>query len=133
MKELIYLLKKSNTMKKIILSGIFVTALALVALNFYNNSSKEALSDVVKANIEALADDPNGDGDDMDDVMQDTPGDSGGGGGGNTWLTAYKAGSPAVNYAINRRKQKQKSAHCDHAWMRDPQTDGYCWGDPYTD
>jgi hypothetical protein len=42
-------------MKKIILSGLVVAAIALVAFNFYNKASKEALSDLANANIEALA------------------------------------------------------------------------------
>jgi hypothetical protein len=42
-------------MKKLILSGIFVTAIALVALNFYSNSRENEMSDIVKANIEALS------------------------------------------------------------------------------
>jgi hypothetical protein len=47
-------------MKKIIISGIFVNALALVAFNFYNNSSKAQVSNLTLENIEALAggDDP---------------------------------------------------------------------------
>ena len=42
-------------MKKIIISGIFITAFAIVATIFYNNVNKTELSDLAKANIEALA------------------------------------------------------------------------------
>ena len=42
-------------MKKIIISGIFITAFAIVATIFYNNVNKTELNDLTKANIEALA------------------------------------------------------------------------------
>jgi hypothetical protein len=42
-------------MKKMILSGIFVAAIALTAWNFYSTSRSEDLNDLAKANIEALA------------------------------------------------------------------------------
>jgi hypothetical protein len=52
---LLILQKKIKKMKKMILSGFVVAAIALVAFNFYNKESKETLSDLAKANIEALA------------------------------------------------------------------------------
>jgi hypothetical protein len=111
-------------MKKIIISGILVTALALVAFNFYNNSSKEALSDVAKANIEALADDPNGNGDDMDDVMQDTPGEGNSGGGGTTWLTAVKGTDASSMYAEQRTKGTNST--CLNKRIKNTTSDGLC-------
>jgi hypothetical protein len=50
------ILQKFKTMKKLILSGMLVVAIAVAAFSIYKNSSKEEeLSDIVKANIEALA------------------------------------------------------------------------------
>jgi hypothetical protein len=39
-------------MKKLILSGLFVTAIALTALNFYNNANDNSLADIIAENVE---------------------------------------------------------------------------------
>ncbi|MDR1554234.1 MAG: hypothetical protein LBS69_12370 [Prevotellaceae bacterium] len=42
-------------MKKLILSGLFVTAIVLTALNFYNNANENSLVDIIAENINADA------------------------------------------------------------------------------
>jgi hypothetical protein len=114
-------------MKKIILSDILVTALALVALNFYNNSSNETVSDVAKANSEALAIESLT----YNDGSGDLIGDGDGGGGGTTWINAYKYqpvpdGSMGVSYAY-KSGGPVITYKCSYAKMSSPTSDGSCY------
>ncbi|MDR2406790.1 MAG: NVEALA domain-containing protein [Bacteroidales bacterium] len=100
-------------MKKMILSGIFVAAIALMAWNFYSSSHNEDLSELAKANIEALArpekpTEPNFIG-----------GDSGG-----QWITAYTA----LSYGSGvLKKWKNSNNNCEFKLMNGSEPNGTCW------
>jgi hypothetical protein len=96
-----------------------VTALALVAFNFYNNSSKEALSDVVKANIEALAEPLGGGGEDNSSDFNG--GDDGGGNVSSS--TAYTS----QIYNQGGTKRYKNGTVCELKIMKNPLTpNGTC-------
>jgi hypothetical protein len=104
-------------MKKTILSGIFVAAIALMAWNFYSTSRSEDLSDLAKANIEALA-----------RAVKDPGAEPiGGGSDGGQWVTAYEY-QPVTEGMYSEKKFKlTNSTHCGSVKMYNPPLNGTCY------
>ena len=112
-------------MKKIIISGFFIAAFALVATIFYNNASKP-VSDLAKANIMALAANEVNTGDDDAFNPFDGSGTGGSGSGGMNWYDAYT--TTWENYPDGQWKNKKSSnGSCESMRMYNPTKNGFCW------
>jgi hypothetical protein len=117
-------------MKKLILSGMLVAAIAVAAFSIYKNSSKEEeLSDIVKANIEALAEKLS---------FKEYSEDDGLIGGGGNLRQAYKDISintepvptnyDYFDYKLTNQQYPQNNGKCGRKRMRLDSIDGYCLG-----
>jgi hypothetical protein len=107
-------------MKKLILSGMLVAAIAVAAFGIYKNSSKEEeLSDMVKANIEALA----------KEEVEPPPVEIGGSSGG--WVTAHNGiATDDPWYAMQnviKSKNNPINYRCTSVRLKNVQPDGYCY------
>ena len=119
-------------MKKIIISGFFVAAFALVATIFYNNASKPALSDLAKANIKALAANEVNTGDDDAFNPFDGSGTGGSGSGCNncTWYVVYVENLNTTGIQHRYEYTLGTNNKCERKLLREPEKTNpykYCY------